>query len=152
MKGADFANGSQTVRASATNGTHRSRKKNGAPKRSSEAIATLDISLPECLAVPVRVIEATPIDCPKWPLQAAVWLQPDGGPSAPVWSDLAVERQNRIPMPDFQSSGTVPFDHPAARYNSDDALRTAIRPTIPQSDLAPLGWDPRASCRKEGRE
>jgi hypothetical protein len=87
-----------------------------------------------------------PEDAPMWPLSAALWLQPEMGPSIPAWSGLAIERHFGIPSPDFLHPECAPFDRSEAR-SFCDILRRAATVKIPESDLTPLGWDPR-SVRK----
>ena len=95
-------------------------------------------------------IEIEPIEAPMWPIHPALWFQPELAPSAPQWSGLEIERHNRVPVPDFVRSDIAPFDRPGVRDTSCGALTPCVRPAVPPSDLAPLGWDPRAVCRKEG--
>ena len=160
MKGTDLEGLPATAPAAATNGTHRAAKRNGAaPKRSAGVGSRADVRpSPEPLAAPLAapfdLIEAEPIDAPKWPLHSAAWFQPDLAPSVPVRSGLAIERRNRIPAPDFLHSDTAPPDRPEGLNRSPGALTPpALTPgtrwELPQSGLAPLGWDPRAICRKE---
>jgi len=118
----------------------------------SETADSNEMLLHACLAEPLCDTEATPIDSPAWPLHSAMWLQPDGVPSVPVWSGLAVERQNRFPIPDFQPPGIAPLDQPGKAHKSRDAFTTAARPLLPETDLRPLGWDPRAVCWKDEKK
>ena len=153
MKGADFPGLTATV-PPARNGTHRTTKKNGAaPKRSLGSGARADARpAPQPIAATFAAIEAEPIDAPMWPLHSALWFQPELAPSVPVWTGLAIERHNRIPSPDFLHSNTAPPNRPDTLDSSRDALTPDARRELPQSGLAPLGWDPRAVCRKEGGE
>jgi hypothetical protein len=142
MKGVNLPRSIATVPPAARNGTHRATRKNGAaPKRSTGT---------EPPGAPFANLEAAPIDVPMWPIHSAVWFQPELAPSVPAWSGLAIERRHRIPAPDFLHSGAVPVQRPDTLDNSRDALAPDARPEIPQSGLAPLGWDPRAVGRKEG--
>ena len=77
-------------------------------------------------------------------------FQPDASAAAPSWSGLTIERRNRIPAPDFVRFPLEPFDH-AAAVDEDrrEALPSSQKPAIPGSDLAPLGWDPRAAYSKK---
>lgn len=95
---------------------------------------------------------AGPVDAPAWPTQADVWLQPAVAPAPPAWSGLTIERRHRIPVPGFVRSGATPLDRPAAAAFSGDAIASAAQSDLPISGLAPLGWDARAICRKEGGE
>jgi hypothetical protein len=147
MNGADFPGSAEMVRA-AVNNNHQVAKKNGtAPKRG----AAVPPNTPgiEPLAGPVVAIEATAIDAPMWPLQAAAWLQPVVTPSPPIWSGLSIEHHNRIPMPEFVASANDPVDRPELPEKPARQLCSIAEPNIPQSDLALLGWDPRAICWKK---
>jgi len=151
MKPTHLPDSTETAHPAATNGTHRVSKKNGAaPKPAVGTDAPADARAPEPLAGPVASIEAAPVDAPMWPLHSAIWFQPDVAPSAPAWSGLAIEHRNRIPAPDFLRSDIAPLNRPDALDNSPHALTPDASPGIPQSGLAPLGWDPRAVCWKEG--
>jgi hypothetical protein len=104
------------------------------------------------MAAPCRGIPAEPIDMPKWPIHAAGWLHPEAPPSAPSWSGLTIERRNRIPSPDLLRFHLPPLDRVADPDDPPEALTRTALPAIPESSLAPLGWDPRAVCpKKESR-
>ena len=120
-----------------------------ASERSAGKSALGNSPAPEPLAGPVGSMEDTAIDAPMWPLQSAVWFQPDVAPAPPAWSSLAIERHNRIPAPDFAPSDTSPANRPGALEHSPEALTRAAVPEAPESGLTPLGWDPRADCWKE---
>lgn len=154
MKGVNHTGSTTTVEPAAINGTHRTTKKNGAaPKRSGGSGARADVrSAKEPIAAPFAKMDPAPIDAPMWPLHSAVWFQPELAPSVPSWSGLTIERHKRIPSPDFLRSETTPFNCPDVLGNSRDALTPSARPEVPESGLAPLGWDPRAICPKEGGE
>ena len=167
MKGTDLEGLPITPPPAATNGTHRAPRRNGArngaaPKRSAGSGPRADARpSPEPLAAPLAapfdMIEAEPIDAPKWPLHSAAWFQPDLAPSVPVRNGLAIERRNRIPAPDFLHSDTAPPDRPEGLNRSPGALTpgtltSGTRRQLPRSGLAPLGWEPRAIGRKEGGE
>jgi hypothetical protein len=104
--------------------------------------------------------EAVPIDSPMWPTHLALWFQPELAPAAPDWSGLAIERRSRIPAPGFLHAEAIPSDCPETTAAADslaDSLTPRTRPGIPQSDGAPIGWDPRAmlgpiTARKEEHE
>jgi hypothetical protein len=141
-----------TAPPAAANGTHRVAKKSGpSPKRSAVSDSRLSAS-PEPPAAPFAVAAVAPIDAEMWPLHSAVWFQPERAPSASQWSGLTVERRNRPPAPDFEHAGAAPLNRPGALDIAAGALMPGAQPQIPQSSLAPLGWDPRTVCRKEERE
>ena len=92
---------------------------------------------------------AEPIDACMWPLQPALWFQPERPPIAPAWSGLGIERQNRIPAPGFPRVEVAALNRPAAQLLTSEPAPVGSRPGIPESDLAPFGWDPRTVYRKE---
>jgi hypothetical protein len=147
MKHADVPDPSESMAPPATNGTPRATRRNS-PKRSAGGEEPTEARAPAPLAGPVAGVEAAGIDAPMWPLQSAAWFQPDVPPSPPAWSGLAIERHNRIPVPDFLPSDTAPLNRADAPDSSRPTL-AAAGPTVPQSDLVPLGWDPRAVYGKE---
>jgi hypothetical protein len=121
--------------------------KNGSTqKRSTARTAKLapEVKAATCVTIPVE-----PIDAPMWPIHPAGWLQPEAPAAAPSWTGLTIERRNRIPAPDLIQFPLAPFSRTGAIDASIDASREALfpaaRPIIRQSDLAPLGWDPRAT-------
>ncbi len=148
MKPADLPESTAGTGPAAPNGTTRATRKNP-PKRSATAEESTGACAPAPLAGPVAGVEAAGVDAPMWPLQSAAWFEPDVPPSPPAWSGLAIERHNRIPAPDFLPSGTAPLNRVDVPDSSRPAL-AAVGPKVPESELAPLGWDPRAFCGKEG--
>jgi hypothetical protein len=132
MNGAHLPGSAAAASTAPGNGTHR------AAKRISPA--------------PFAAIEASPIDAPMWPQHGAVWFEPKRVPSAPFWSSLAIERHSRIPAPGFLDSDPALLNRADSMNVLCDALPPAARPEVPRSGLAPLGWDPRVVCRKEGSE
>lgn len=149
MNGADFSGSAGTVPAAANN-THQVTKKNGtAPKRAAGTGSPGDAPAVGPLAGPAVAVEGMAIDAPMWPLQAAAWLQPNVAPSPPVWSGLSIEHHNRIPMLEFVASANGAVDRPEVPEKSAREVGSVAEPAIPQSDLSPLGWDPRAVCWKK---
>jgi len=111
-----------------------------------------DARVTEPLAPPIISEQAVAVDAPMWPVQVVGWLQPEVAPSLPVWNGLSIERHNRIPIHDFLSSGNAPLDRPDVPDNAREMRTPAAEPSVPQSGLALLGWDPRAVCwKKEGK-
>jgi hypothetical protein len=104
------------------------------------------------LDAPFTRIEAEPLDAPMWPIHPAVWFQPEVPPMAPAWSSLTIERHNRIPAPGLVQFDIAPLDRADEAADESDALAPAARPGLSESDLEPLGWDPRAVCGKEDRK
>jgi hypothetical protein len=132
------------------NGLVRTGKKNGAAKRPAVA-KTAEVAL-EGFVAAQSANEAEPIDAPMWPHQPAIWLQPNEAPAVPSWSGLGIERHNRIPAPDFLTSVGGPANREDSLENSPRPFTPSVGPGLPQSDLVPLGWDPRADCPKAGNE
>lgn len=96
-------------------------------------------------------VEAAPEDAEMWPVHPAAWLQPELMPALPASSGLRVERRYAAPTPDWlRPDPPQPGQSPAPATLPDWALPN-LRLELPASDLAPLGWDPRAACRKGER-
>jgi hypothetical protein len=72
-----------------------------------------------------------------------MWLQPELAPAAAVSSGLRIERQNRIPMPGFAGLEIPAASLPDPHESHRKPLLPSLRLHFPQSDLQPLGWDPR---------
>ena len=109
---------------------------NGPARRAAETLTEAPV-----------LMEIAPVDAPMWPIHAVGWLQPDIGPSAPAWSGLVNARHHGIPAPGFLSPGIEPLNRPAERNADCPVPARTGRPKMPQSDLAPLGWDPRAVAK-----
>jgi hypothetical protein len=109
-------------------------------------------SAPQPVEAAFAITGGEPIDTPMWPHHAAPWLQGERTPSIAVWTGLTIERQNRIPAPGFLHFEIAPMERPGAIESSRHALHPTVRLEFPQSGLAPLGWDPRAVCRKHEGE
>jgi hypothetical protein len=150
MKGADFPP-SATVSTAPSNGTHRPAKGQTGSRRKARADADTR-AVPELPSAPFRTMEPGPVDAPMWPIHPAAWLQPERAPSAPGWSDLAAERQHRIPAPGFAIAAVRPLDRAAAAEHPDQAMPPRPVTGIPESGLGTLGWDPRAESRREKPE
>jgi hypothetical protein len=158
MKNGDFSGVTATV-PPASNGAHPSLekgpgkspgKKRTALKGSGKSAVRNGVSpAPFPIAEEFAEIEPKPIDAPMWLLHPVSWLQAERSPSVPLWTGLAIERHYRIPRPEFMPLETAAPNRPGALDNSCAALAAEPRCELPQSDLAPLGWDPRAVCRKE---
>jgi hypothetical protein len=148
----DFQDSTATLPPAAPNGTHRAAKKSAPESKRSAGSHTPHSAPAEPLAAPFAASDPTPIDAEMWPLHTAMWFQPERAPSVSQWSGLAVERRNRLPAPAFAHPAAAQLDRPGAPELARDARTPDARPAIPRSDLAPLGWDPRAVCRREERE
>jgi hypothetical protein len=121
--------------------------KNGAsPKRSNSRTGEPppEVQGATCLAIPVEAVDAS-----MWPVHAAGWLEPEARAAAPSWTGLIVERRNRVPAPDLIQFPLAPFPRDGAIDAARGAISAAAAPTLRQSDLAPLGWDPRAAFPKK---
>jgi hypothetical protein len=121
--------------------------KNGASaKRSTARTGELppEVQAATCVAIPVE-----PVDAPMWPIHPAGWLQPEAPAAAPSWTGLIIERRNRVPAPDLIQFPLAPFPRAGAINVTSGAVFSAAAPTLGQSDLVPLGWDPRAASPKK---
>lgn len=147
MKESDLSGITATVPPVNGNGTHRT-KRNGGTRKPSAGPA----EDPQIAAAPFVEMGAEPVDSPMWALQPAGWYQPQLAPTPPSWSGLVVERRSRIPLPDLLRPEPEPFQMAAEPAASPEHLTASPQPHFPQSDLAPLGWDPRAHCPKEKGE
>jgi hypothetical protein len=103
-------------------------------------------------------VDAQPKDAPMWPVHSLIWWQPGLKPALPGSSGLRIERRHQVPIPDFLYLEMKPAGRPRPSLESPcDPLLPCRQPSLPQSGLAPLGWDPRAAVsvagpqpRKEG--
>ena len=150
MNGADV----RGMNATASNGTHRAAKKNRAAKKRYAGSSAADDPQPaQPPAAAEFVVSGTePIDALMWAHHPAAWFQPELQPSVAVWSGLTIERRHRVPAPDFVHFDPAPADRPQALDSSREMRAPDESCAMPQSRLAPLGWDPRAVCRKGGGE
>jgi hypothetical protein len=102
-------------------------------------------------------IQAHVFDIQMWPAHAVVWLQLELKPRLPGSSGLRIERRCKVPVPDFLYFDVPPVLRPQALERVSDPLPPGVQRQLPQSDLVPLGWDPRVasgvvtSLRLEGR-
>jgi hypothetical protein len=152
MKGESFSDLAATLPPVAS-GTHRTTKNSSAAKRPAGSRARADAgSAPQPVEAAFAIAGGEPIDAPMWPRHAASWLQGERTPSVAVWTGLTIERHNRIPAPGFLHFEIAPMKRPGAIESSCHALHPPVRLEFPQSGLAPLGWDPRAFCRKHEGE
>jgi len=94
---------------------------------------------------PFAGIEAQPKDADMWPVHSGVWLQPELMPELPRTSSLRIERHYTVPAPGLLDFDVAPSSHPGTLDRVCDPLPPRAEPGLPQSDLAPLGWDPRSS-------
>lgn len=152
MKGGDLPRPMEITGPTPANGEHKGSKKGASSKRAAAAATPKEVAPPEPLAGPIPTIDARAIDAPMWPLHSAVWFQPVVAPSAPAWSSLAIEHHNRMPAPDFLPSVVTPADLPHELDKPCHERKPSVAPKPPAGDLEPLGWDPRAFCRKEKAE
>jgi hypothetical protein len=104
-------------------------RSNGARKRPSEP----GVRIGESSGAPFVSIAIEPVDASMWPLQPALWFQPERAPMVPAWSGLGIERQNRITVPGFRHTEVAPV-------NRGDGPVTSNEPALARhSGLAPLG-------------
>ena len=135
------------------NVTHAPLKKNAAAQKCPPQAGTRNAHRPasaEILA-PFAQLETRPANAQTWHHHQVLWFQPERAPAKPAWTELSTERRNRIPRPDFSPLETVAPDRPHRLQNLREALQPGSHPRFPDSDLEPLGWDPRALCRREDK-
>ncbi len=133
--------------------THRaakaSRVNGGAHNRLERASKTEGDSNPALSGVPplapFLAIEATAVDAQMWPQHPVAWLQPTLDPAIPASSGLRAERRNKVPAPDFAYVQIRPVCDLAGLQGVARPLAPQIQSELPDTDLVPLGWDPR-SC------
>jgi hypothetical protein len=94
---------------------------------------------------PFMGVEAHAIDMQMWPAHPVVWLQVELRPGLPGSSSLRIERHCKVPAPDFLYFDVPPVLRPHALERVSDPLPPGVQQQLPQSDLVPLGWDPRVS-------
>jgi len=144
----------------APNGIHQDPSKKAAdPKRSARSMASAAVTKaarksarPEAqppLDAAFAEIETRPSDASMWPLHSVLWFQPERAALIPAWTGLGIERHNRIPRPDLLVVASPPPDHPDTPDKACEGIVPHPHCQLPQSELAPLGWDPRTVCRKE---
>ena len=142
------------------------RAPNGSNGRSSAQAAVLDRGNTTALEAPGRKpklaaprlapfanVEATVADEPMWPLNPVAWFHPELSPRSLSSSGLLIERQHRIPAPDFaplEITPVAPSHTPGEGCEPllAEVLRADVKRQLPASDLAPLGWDPRAHAQE----
>jgi len=93
---------------------------------------------------PFASVEAKVADEPMWPLNPVAWFHPELSPRSLSSSGLLIERQHRIPVPDFAPLEIAPVAPLPAPGEGCEPLLADVKPQLPSSDLTPLGWDPRA--------
>jgi hypothetical protein len=93
---------------------------------------------------PFTATEIQAIDTQMWPVHSVVWLQPEFRPELPRSSSLRIERHYKVPASDFLYCDVPATSHADALEPVRDPLPPGVQPRAPQSDLVPLGWDPRS--------
>jgi hypothetical protein len=104
-----------------------------------------ETTFPAQKLAPFAAVEAQPIDVQMGPVHSVVWLQPELRPGLPASSSLRIERHYKVPAPDFLYFDVSPISHPITLERLWDPIAPAMQQQLPQSDLVPLGWDPRAA-------
>jgi hypothetical protein len=107
-------------------------------------------ALPAQKLAPFIAAEIQAIDTQMWPVHTVVWLEPELKPELPRSSTLRIERHYKVPSPDFRYFDVSPTSHPVTPEAVRDPLPPGMQPRLPQSDLVPLGWDPRSSSGSVG--
>ena len=83
-------------------------------------------------------------DAQMWPVQPVLWLEPELGARLPRSSGLHIERRHQVPVAEFISLNVAPSRLPHTPENNCGLRAPSVRQKLPESGLAPLGWDPRA--------
>ena len=119
-------------------------------KRSARRLKAVPALSPPKLAH-FAPVAAQPKDAPMWPVHSMIWWQPGMKPELPNSSGLRIERRHQVPIPDFLYLEMKPAARPRPSLESPcDPLFPRREPSLPQADLAPLGWDPRAAVKVTG--
>jgi hypothetical protein len=91
-------------------------------------------------------------DAPMWPIHPVMWLQPELRLQIPAGSGLHIERKYSVPSPEFVHSAMTPVSHPPALDMTVHPVLPCVGRQLPESGLAPLGWDPRVASHRTGKE
>jgi hypothetical protein len=83
------------------------------------------------------------VEVERWPVHPNVWLEPGLLPEIPPASGLHTERQGRVSSPGFVRLEAGAANRPG-KPASGAWRQPGLAPAFPPSDLAVLGWDPRA--------
>ena len=102
---------------------------------------------------PFASVESSVADEPMWPLNPVAWFHPELTPRSLQSSGLLIERQHWIPAPDFiplEITPAAPLHAAGEGYEPLEAqmMPAGVKQQLPASDLAPLGWDPRAHAQE----
>lgn len=125
-----------------------------APRKRSQARATprnAASTQPVPQLAPFAAIPSEPRDTEMWTLTPVLWLQPELCPVIPASSGLTIERRCTVPGADFLYRELVPAGGVPAPAGPGNGLPPQLPQQLPQSNLAPLGWDPRALPRPSGK-
>jgi hypothetical protein len=123
----------------ASNSTGLARKRSTARVKSQGTIGPEPAFRRQKLA-PFADTDIQPIDTQMWPIHSLVWLQPELKPELPGSSNLRIERQYKIPSPDFLAFEVSPTSYSDTIEGVRDPLPPDKQPQPPKSDLVPLGW------------
>lgn len=121
----------------------RPRTKRRTAKRPAEPSTAADPPLANFLALEVEAIDAE-----KWPVSPVVWWQPALELTPPEASGLRNERTHKARVAGFLSADLAPVCPASGALAAPQAALPALRGIVPQSDLAPIGWDPRTHVGK----
>ena len=92
-------------------------------------------------------LEARAIDAEKWPVSPVVWWQPELILRPPHTTGLRNERRHKTPAAGFLNVDLA-LVCVAGEVTTPEPAVPALRVKIPESGLAPIGWDPRTSLGK----
>jgi hypothetical protein len=91
-------------------------------------------------------------NAPMWPIQPAMWLQPELRLGVPAASGLRIERKHSVPSPEFVREPMTPVSHPPRLQTTVHPILPCVDQQLPASGLAPLGWDPRVASQGTVKE
>lgn len=120
-------------------------RKRSTTRPASDGVLEREPASPTQQLSPFAAIEPQPKDAQMWPVHSVVWLQPELRPELPGTSSLRIECHYKVPGPGLLYCDVTPSFHPGTLDRLCDPLPPRVEPRLPQSDLEPLGWDPRSS-------
>lgn len=107
---------------------------------------------PKLKLAPFAAVEGQVAGAQMWPVHAVAWFHPELQPRLPDSSGLTIEGYRKLPAPDFLPLEVTPADQPHSSDEVCDPLPPAVKHRLPESDLAPSGWDPRVAAASVSNE
>jgi hypothetical protein len=94
---------------------------------------------------PFAAVEVEAAGAQMWPVHSVAWFHPELKPRLPDSAGLTIERYRKLPAPDFLRLEVTPADQSHSSDEVCNPLPPDLKPRLPESGLAPSGWDPRAA-------